>query len=272
MSPQVSGLYRDLHADVDFFAESSDLDRQAAAYELQSMLGLLRGGKDLFDFEQMNMPDASPFETYPNVLNNTHTSDAAWSRPAQAPLFRNLPCGGRRSPRSALFCYMAEDNGNLLHAPYAHRLWLGEGRSSSAEVDDRDTEVRRDELSSDSDVSDLLDDCTPEARAETLINELLCFTQDADGNHVDGVDELKLFIVSHFAARGSSRSAILNAHLSEFEDRCLAAEADEEAEDDLSKALQRLYDGIRKCVSVTPDSLSLPFLCNASDDQAAAGT
>ncbi len=51
-------------------------------------------------------------ETYPNVFNQTGTSDAVWSNffPEEDSAFPELSNGGRRSPRSGLFDYLVAEN------------------------------------------------------------------------------------------------------------------------------------------------------------------
>jgi hypothetical protein len=120
MPPQVSQLYQKV---VDYDTtfnrlHSLDVGRVEAGYELETMLGLKMD--DNHDNELFEGWDG-PFNTYPNVLNRSgiYRCDSAKQNATSAPLlFRDLPNGGRRSPRSRLACSMAEDG----YLPFVHGL------------------------------------------------------------------------------------------------------------------------------------------------------
>ena len=105
--PQVSRLYFDMHygrwngPDID--PEEFDTEHMEQGYKLEEMLGL--NTRPLFEGEFGN----GPFFKNPNVLNN-HGTDSAIPRenlPEDERIFRDLPNGGQRSPRSRLFCHLA---------------------------------------------------------------------------------------------------------------------------------------------------------------------
>jgi hypothetical protein len=101
MSAQVSKLYRTA---VNFGGNSDSCQKSAncteAAHELESMLGLPN------DFVPLYEGDDDHLKTYPNVLNRFGTE----CNVRQSSIFRDLPNGGRRSPRSKLACSLAESD------------------------------------------------------------------------------------------------------------------------------------------------------------------
>jgi hypothetical protein len=158
----------------DIFETSSDVHRHEKALELHSLLEL----RDKSHFREC---EKEMFASYPSVLNqaggggnavecccsmcigrrlhpqNLTTSDA---------VFRQLPNDGRRSPRSALFCYMADENTHHgMGNPHVYGLSGAAVRSSSyieTQLDDATADVTQnhhfDALSSDSDVNEFLCD------------------------------------------------------------------------------------------------------------------
>jgi hypothetical protein len=101
MSAQVSKLYRTA---VNFGENSDSCQKSAhcteAAHELEYMLDLPN------DFVPLYEGNDDHLSTYPNVLNRFGTE----SNVRQSSIFRDLPNGGRRSPRSKLACSLAESN------------------------------------------------------------------------------------------------------------------------------------------------------------------
>jgi hypothetical protein len=273
------------------FETSSDVRRHEKALELHSLL-------EMHDKSHFRKCEKEMFLSYPSVLNHVGgggqdveccCSMCIGSRLQDLTtnaVFRQLPNDGRRSPRSALFCYMATDQSHgHLGNPHVYGLSGAAVRSSSyidPQEDDETADVNQhhhfDALSSDSDVNEFLcngsdndlysdlgydekckvmrelDDgsrpraavladlgCTPEYRAEQLLERINHWSSDADANDVDGLHE---YAIAHFAASGSSHCANLNARISAVEDKFLSAEATDEAADDMNIALHRLREGI----------------------------
>ena len=295
-------MYQRLHekAVPDMFERSSDVSRHEEALELHSRLGL-------HDKSHFRECEKEMFSSYPSVLNHVGGSGQVLEcrcrlcvsllcgnptgrrRPkvranaTSDAVFRQLPNGGRRSPRSALFCYMMEPD-HMHHYGHQHVHGLSRAvclnQSFSLQQDENENcnflmGDYFDQLSSDSDVNDFLNEnedgeyneqrkfmrelhdglrpkaeiltdvgYTPEERAEKLFERLNHLTHDADGNDTEGVQELKSYAVSHFAASGSSHCPILNGKINAVEDEYLSAEAIDEAAADLGFALQRLREGI----------------------------
>ena len=157
----------------DVFETSSDVRRHEKALELHSLL-------QLHDKSHFRECEKAMFLSYPSVLNHVGGSGQALkcccsmciSRRLRPPqdlttsdgVFRQLPNDGRRSPRSALFCYMAQENHCCLGNPHVYGLSGAAVRSSSyieTQEDDDDADVNQghhfDALSSDSDVNEFLD-------------------------------------------------------------------------------------------------------------------
>ncbi len=145
---------------------SLDLDRVEAGYKLETMLGLKMDDKS--DNELFGGWDG-PFNTYPNVLNRSgiYRCDSAKKDATSAPLlFRDLPNGGRRSPRSRLACSMAEDG----YLPFVHGLSRSELCANielAEQLEDPDTISFYDMLPSDH-ASDLGEDISDMARTSFL--------------------------------------------------------------------------------------------------------
>ena len=62
----------------------------------------------------------------------------------------------------------------------------------------------------------------------------------------NSINYVKSSVLAHFAAGGSSNSVILDAHVVERENQFLAAEADDEAAEDLCYALERFLEGMEE--------------------------
>ena len=299
--PQISKLYQTAHYTaqdykgngLEFFVDhvfprSSDYNQHQAAYELNRTLGLLQdsGIQNMRNYERRYT--SSMAETYPNVLNQAGTSDAAWSKPFEEDFaFRELPNGGRRSPRSHLFCHLVACNA----APYVPKLSHAEACSNSVASGDESDSLYGIDVSSDSDANEFLRDegqwgydlpaqlirdlcetslssMSSRPRADILA-ELLSPAERAD-RIMDNMcppdeycDEMRSIVEEHFAGGGSSNSALLNARLGAIEDQYLAAEVEEEAIDDLQCALQRLREGINECDTDPAQSPNINSLCTA---------
>ena len=281
--PQISKLYLKTHEwfedcdigvleCVDVFSRSSNYDHHQAAYELHHTLGLLDEGiENMHDYEQQY--GASTAESYPNVLNQAGTSDAAWSQPFEDDFaFRKLPNGGRRSPRSSLFCELVSCHA----APYVDRLSHAQACANPAAVGHESDPDRRElDSCSDSDACEMMWDRLYEHDFPVPPHQLMTALHEASRPHIaaqlrtpalrvdyimddtcfpdECISEIRSIVEEHFAGGGTSNSVILNARLSAIEDRYLAAEAEEEAIDDLQCALKRLREGIKKCVAVATD-------------------
>ena len=288
--PHISKLYQKAHETaqdykgngLEFFVDrvfprSSDYNQHQAAYELNRTLGLLQdsGIQNMRDYERRYT--SSMAETYPNVLNQAGTSDAAWSKPFEEDFaFRELPNDGRRSPRSHLFCHLVACN----TAPYVHKLSHAEACSNPVAGGDESDPLYEIEFSSDSDANEMIDprrdlpaqlirelrdapSKSSKHRADILA-ELLSPVERADCI-IDNMcppdeycDEMRSIVEEHFAGGGSSNSALLNSRLGTIEEKYLAAEEEEEAIDDLQCALQRLCEGIDKCAAVATDPAQSP--------------
>jgi hypothetical protein len=248
--------------------------------------------------------------SYPSVLNDVGAGGAVL-RNEEVDLsdgtfkktFRDLPRCGRRSPRSALFCHIAEGQ---YSTPSVYGLSSAEfclnfddcyfsDSSSGYEktfFNEQVHDVFDDEqLSSDSDLNELLRDepmsynrlsgimgelrdgpkkarkadilqgvgITPEVRAQWFM-DYRCDIDDDEENFV------KSSVLAHFAAGGSSNSVILDAHVEERENQFLAAEAEDEAAEDLCYALERLREGMEEYETivrrVSQHAASIPFVCS----------
>ena len=274
---------------MEFFVDrvlprSSDYNQHQAAYELNRTLGLLQdsGIQNMRDYERRYTSNMA--ETYPNVLNQAGTSDAAWSKSFEEDFaFRELPNGGRRSPRSHVFCHLVACDS----APYVQQLSHAEACSNPVASGDFKLDEDLDtgyhfNVSSDSDANEFikygdgdefqaqlnrdLDSVSsmPSKRRADFLAELLSPAERADCI-MDNMcppdeycDEMRSIVEEHFAGGGLSNSALLNARLGAIEDQYLAAEEEEEAIDDLQGALQRLREGIDKCVAVATDPAQSP--------------
>ena len=82
----------------------------------------------------------------------------------------------------------------------------------------------------------------------------------------NSINYVKSSVLAHFAAGGSSNSVILDAHVVERENQFLAAEADDEAAEDLCYALERFLEGMEEYETivrrVSQHAASIPFVCS----------
>jgi hypothetical protein len=177
--PQVSRLYFDMHCGYeDNDPEQKDPEHAEQGYELEEMLGVNSG--PLYEGDFYN----GPFYTYPNVLNN-HGTDSAIPRqnlPEDERIFRDLPNGGRRSPRSRLFCHLASQHS----LPYVHALAGAEFCSNPALAEEQEHQNRRsifdDDLPSDLEVADDVHDAPNDFEFKAI-----CDASEAKaGNSSDG--------------------------------------------------------------------------------------
>ena len=82
----------------------------------------------------------------------------------------------------------------------------------------------------------------------------------------NSINYVKSSVLAHFAAGGSSNAVILDAHVAERENQFLAAEADDEAAEDLCYALERFLEGMEEYETivrrVSQHAASIPFVCS----------
>ena len=155
------------------FETSSDVRRHDKALELHSLL-------ELHDKSNFRECEKEMFVSYPSVLNHVGGGGQALEcscsfcigrrlHPQDLTtcdaVFRQLPNDGRRSPRSALFCYMAEEQLHFMGNPHVYGLSGAAVRSSlhtQTQQDDATADVNQrhhfDAISSDSDVNGFLCD------------------------------------------------------------------------------------------------------------------
>jgi hypothetical protein len=244
--------------------------------------------------------------SYPSVLNDVGSGGAVL-RNQEVDLsdgtfkktFRDLPSCGRRSPRSTLFCHIAEGQYStpsvygLSSAEFCLNFddyFCGSDSSSGYRGDDVYDVFDDEQLSSDSDLNELLRDddmpynrlsgimrelrdgsrpkadilqgtgITPEVRAQFFVDELYFFSDIDD----DEQNVIKRSVLTHFAAGGSSNSVIFEVE--DRENKCLAAEAEDEAAEDLCYALERLREGMEDYETivhqVSQRVASIPFACS----------
>ena len=282
MPSQVSELYDHVWGG-DYNTSRLDIDRAEAGYELEEMLAI-QGHDEFLVFEH----DDGHFKTYPNVLNNLGSeileeaeSEALFrdlpNDGERSPRSR-LACSMAKSGilpnvlglSKAECCTNTELADDLaadecmfgfeelydLGEDYDDMCGLFEG------IGNEESRLLIRQLC-DSSPSSGRPAFSPTAafanfwRQEHVIEDTLdrlmkdnqlYFVKDLDGNLYDGVDEFQRFCASHMAGGGSINSAIVTARLSEFEDRYLASEAEEEAAEDLRCALLRLKEGTIECV------------------------
>ena len=253
--------------------------------------------------------------SYPSVLNDVGAGGAVlrnqevdMSDGTFKKTFRDLPSCGRRSPRSTLFCHIAEggystpsvyglssvefclnfddyycsDSSHPDLVPYvgyvsrehAYNVFDDEQLSSDSDLNEflrdecdwmsynRLSEVMTELHDGSRPKADILQEVglTPEVRAENFMEN--CFFDIDD----DEVEVIKSSVLAHFAAGGSSHSVIFNAPLEERENRFLAAEAEDEAAEDLCYALDRLDEGMEEYKTIVRQvsqyTASIPFVCS----------
>ena len=284
---QVSELYYSLHADTR--NELFDSERTEHGHRLDKLLQFV-------DHDPVFEGDDGPFRTYPNVLNNCGTGRCCALAAGSAAcledqcIFRDLPNGGRRSPRSTLFCHMASQNS----LPYVHALARAEFCTNPALAQEQENDyicsIFDDDLPSDLEVAndihdaDFLFEGSWEENCEllaafsdgtsiskTALHGDPFFSQDSlrvdllenfleKFHFVGSAEELQQFLYAHMAAGGSLNAAAVTARLSEFEDKFLADEAKEEAAADRRFALLRLKEATIQCVMLLPRYIML--FCN----------
>jgi hypothetical protein len=244
--------------------------------------------------------------SYPSVLNDVGAGGAVlrnqevdMSDGTFKKTFRDLPSCGRRSPRSALFCHIAEGQYSNLGvyglSSVEFCLNFDDYYCSDSSSDyEHVYDVFDDELlSSDSDLNELLRDepmsynrlsgvmrelhdgsrpkadilqgvdITPEERAQWFMDRYRDCLSDIDD---DEEKSIKSSVLAHFAAGGSSNSVILDAVVEERENQFLAAEAEDEAAEDLCYALERLREGMEEYDTivrrVSQHAASIPLVCS----------
>jgi hypothetical protein len=237
-----------------------DFDSMRELHALRLMLGAT-----CTDFPITQNDEIEYFRSYPSLLH--HTGTCGSDDFLHAPVFRDLPQNGRRSPRSTLFCSLMQDGyyrpeSDGPPCPFRDDEPLSD--SVEADVLSNSLHLVGDTyytnqgvvpVASYREMCDILSEKGASGALRHLLDTGSARDHDAVELYVKSIcwdpnvrEELMAVVAQHFADGHSSTSTALNAAISEIEDEYLADERVSEAACDLQYALKRLQDGMETCV------------------------